>query len=155
MLFEGHSVQYNKKLSLHSVLFYTDMQIFILCHRLRIFTNVTIPIPFNSAHMFPAALQGSQVCVSITSSILNKTSLLESIRELQWLARKHGQEMLTVSKPWKMGARRGVKTLVSSTDRLTRVTWYMVPSLSEPCFFIYNTDFKGCVSRIYKELLKL
>ena len=25
MLFEGHSVQYNKKLSLHSVLFYTEL----------------------------------------------------------------------------------------------------------------------------------
>lgn len=63
--------------------------------------------------------------------------------------------MLTVSKPWKMGARRGVKTLISFIDRLTYVTWYTLPSLSEPCFFIYNTDFKGCVSRIYKELLKL
>ena len=63
--------------------------------------------------------------------------------------------MLTVSKPWKMGARRGVKTLISFIDRLTYVTWYTLPSLSEPFFFIYNTDFKGCVSRIYKELLKL
>ena len=41
--------------SLHSVLFYTDMQIFILCHRLRIFTNVTIPFPFNSTHRLPAS----------------------------------------------------------------------------------------------------
>ena len=41
--------------SFHSVLFYMAMQIFILCHRLRIFTNVTIPFPFNSTHRLPAS----------------------------------------------------------------------------------------------------